>query len=423
MVTASGGARMQEGALSLMQMVKTSQAIAMLDEAGILTMALVTDPTYGGVAASFATLPDVILAEPGARVGFAGPRVIEQTTGQQLPAGFQTAEFLLGQGLVDSVVPRPALRRTIARLLSAHEPKSRPQAAPEPAVPVITDPARLPERDGLAAVRLARHADRPTADEYATFMLEEFLELHGDRVSGDCPAIVGGIGLLHGRPVALIGHQKGRDTRERVQRNFGMASPSGYRKAARLMRLAAKLGLPVVTLIDTPGADPGIQAEERGQAWAIAENLRLMSALPVPVVVVITGEGGSGGALALGVGNRVLALSNAVYSVISPEGCAAILWKGPELTREDTVGRAAAALRLHARELLAYGIVDGVIAEPPDGAHTDPVQTMSLVRSVVAAAVRELADLDAARLVADRRQRFRRFGAPQGQLADNGDPR
>jgi acetyl-CoA carboxylase carboxyl transferase subunit beta len=411
LVTASGGARMQEGALSLMQMVKTSQVMAMLDEAGILTVAVVTDPTYGGVAASFATLPDVILAEPGARVGFAGPRVIEQTTGRKLPAGFQTAEFLLEKGLVDGVVPRPALRRTIARLLSVHETKTRPHQVDEVPVRVIRDPAQLPERDGIEAVKLARHADRPTAEEYATFMLEEFLELHGDRLSSDCPAIVGGIGLLHGRPVVFVGHQKGRDTRERVQRNFGMASPGGYRKAGRLMRLAAKLGLPIVTLIDTPGADPGIAAEERGQAWAIAENLRLMSGLPVPVVAVVTGEGGSGGALALGVGNRVFALSNAVYSVISPEGCAAILWKDPDVSREEAVRRAADALRLHARELLAYGIVDGVIAEPPDGAHTDPVLTMSLVRSAVAAAVRELATAERSELISDRRLRFRRYGA------------
>lgn len=413
LVTASGGARMQEGALALMQMVKTSQAMAMLDEAGVLTIGIVTDPTYGGVAASYATLPDVILAEPGARVGFAGPRVIAQTTGRTLPDGFQTAEFLLSKGLVDAVVPRPALRRAVARLLSAHDPKPRPAALDElaePPVAIVRRAEDLPERDGLAAVRLARHADRPTAEEYATFMLEEFLELRGDRVSGDCAAIVGGIGLLDGRPVVLVGHQKGRDTRERVQRNFGMPSPSGYRKAGRLMRLAAKLGLPVVTLIDTPGADPGIEAEERGQAWAIAENLRLMSGLPVPVVAVVTGEGGSGGALALGVANTVLALSNAVYSVISPEGCAAILWTDPEIPRDRAVEKAAAALRLHARELLAYGIVDGVLAEPGEGAHTDPVLTMSQVRAAVAAAIRELARVDPAGLVAGRRERFRAYG-------------
>ncbi|WP_163506998.1 acetyl-CoA carboxylase carboxyl transferase subunit alpha [Fodinicola acaciae] len=409
LATASGGARMQEGALALMQMVKTSQAMAMLDEAGILTVGIVTDPTYGGVAASYATLPDVILAEPAARVGFAGPRVIAQTTGRTLPEGFQTAEFLLAQGLVDAVVPRPALRRAIARLLSAHDPKPRPAAA-DHSVRIVRRAEDLPERDGLAAVRLARHADRPTTEEYATFMLEEFMELRGDRVSGDCAAIVGGVGLLDGRPVVLVGHQKGRDTRERVQRNFGMPSPSGYRKAGRLMRLAAKLGLPVVTLIDTPGADPGIEAEQRGQAWAIAENLRLMSGLPVPVVAVVTGEGGSGGALALGVANTVLALSNAVYSVISPEGCAAILWKDPDIPREEAVAKAADALRLHARELLAYGIVDGVIGEPGEGAHTDPVLTMSLVRTAVAAAVRELARVDPAGLVAGRRRRFRSYG-------------
>ncbi|MEV2272662.1 acetyl-CoA carboxylase carboxyltransferase subunit alpha [Nonomuraea africana] len=409
LVTASGGARMQEGALSLMQMAKTSQALAELDEAGILTIAVVTDPTYGGVAASFATLPDVILAEPGAHVGFAGPRVIEQTIGQALPEGFQTAEYLRGKGLVDGVQPRGALRSTLARLCAFQGSGggSRPAGRPEPPpAELVFQPESLPRRNGWTAVQLARHADRPTTLDYAGYLLEEFVELRGDRLGGDCPAIVGGIGLLDGRPAVLIGHQKGHDTRERVERNFGMPTPAGYRKAARLMRLAAKLGYPVLTLVDTPGAFPGIEAEENGQAWAIAENLRLMSALPVPIVAVVTGEGGSGGALALGVANRVLALSNAVYSVISPEGCASILWKS-----RAEAPRAAEALRLDARELLRHGIVDGVIPEPGEGAHTDPARSARLLGAAVTEAFQELAILDPKKLVAQRRQRFRQFGS------------
>ncbi len=327
LVTASGGARMQEGVLSLMQMAKTAQALAELDEAGILVVSLITDPTYGGVAASFATLADVILAEPGARMGFAGPRVIEQTTGETLPEGFQTAEFLLEHGMVDDVVARPLLRPTLGKLLGLGSRSSvGPRVAPDPAAPTAAREAADPARDSWEAVRLARHPDRPSTLDYVGHLLEDFHELHGDRLSEDCPAIVGGPGRLAGRPVMLIGHHKGgSDLAERRRRRFGMPAPAGYRKAARLMRMAAKLRLPLVTLIDTPGANPGQEAECGGQAIAIAENLRLMSRLPVPIVAVLIGEGGSGGALALAVADRVLVSANGVYSVISPEGCAAIL--------------------------------------------------------------------------------------------------
>lgn len=406
-VSASGGARMQEGAFALMQMVKTSQALAELDEANILTISLVSDPTYGGVAASFATLGDVILAEPGARIGFAGPRVIEQTIQADLPEGFQTAEFLLARGLVDVVVPRVALRQTLARLLDAQAPAQAPAQASAPAR-LVRDPGELPEYDPGQVVQTARHQQRPTTLDYMNQLLDDFQELKGDRVSGDCPAIVGGVGRLDGRPVMVIGHQKGRDTSERVQRNFGMALPEGYRKAARLMRLAVKLGLPIVTLVDTPGAHPGIGAEERGQAWAIAENIRLMSGLPVPIVTVVTGEGGSGGALALAVADRVLALAGTMYSVISPEGCAAILWKD-----RSAAPLAAAALQIGARDLLRHGIVDAVVPEPEGGAHADPIAAAELLRDALTATLREVAELSPADLVAQRRRRFRRYGVEE----------
>lgn len=418
LVTASGGARMQEGALALMQMVKTSQALAELDEAGVVTISLLTDPTYGGVAASYATLADVILAEPGTRMGFAGPRVIEQTIKHQLPAGFQTAEFLVSHGLIDDVQPRSALRTAIARLLRVLSPANRfarapgltgtPPAPRTPESALVSELAEVPERTAWETVRLARHTGRPTTLDYVAHLIEDFSELHGDRLSADCPAIVGGFGRLHGRSVALIGHQKGHSTAELVARNFGMASPAGYRKAARLMRLAAKLGIPVVTLIDTPGAHPGIEAEEQGQAIAIAENLRLMSGLRVPIVTVVTGEGGSGGALALGVADRVLALSGAVYSVISPEGCAAILWRDAAAAEQ-----AATALQLNVGELLRHGIVDAVIPEPAGGAHTDPAGTAERVGATVTAALDDLCAQDTASLVAARRRRFRRFGVIQ----------
>ncbi|GAA4878765.1 acetyl-CoA carboxylase, carboxyltransferase subunit beta [Kitasatospora terrestris] len=418
MVTASGGARMQEGVLSLMQMAKTAQALAELDEAGILTVSVITDPTYGGVAASFATLADVIIAEPGARMGFAGPRVIEQTTGERLPEGFQTAEFLLEHGMVDDVVPRIGVRPVLGRLLGLRPPlaPSAPEAGSTEAILRAAD--ELTDRDAWEGVRLARHPERPTTLDYVRRLVDDFQELHGDRLSEDCPAIVAGTGRVAGTSVMLIGHHKGGpDLGERRRRNFGMAAPSGYRKAARLMRLAAKLGLPVVTLIDTPGANPGPDAEEGGQAAAIAENLRLMARLPVPIVAVLIGEGGSGGALALAVADLVLVSANGIYSVISPEGCAAILWKDPQ-----AAPTAADALRLHARDLLALGVVDGVVPEPPDGAHQDHAAAAGLLEAALVSALHELIPWDPQRLLADRRNRFHAFGAAAEAPAERSQP-
>jgi acetyl-CoA carboxylase carboxyl transferase subunit alpha len=216
-------------------------------------------------------------------------------------------------------------------------------------------------------VQLARHPLRPYTLDYVSSLTNEFVELHGDRAFADDEAIVGGFMTLNDRRVMMIGHQKGRDTRENIRRNFGMPQPEGYRKANRLMRLAEKFRLPIVTLIDTPGAYPGLGAEERGQALAIAENLKLMAGLRVPIVSVVIGEGGSGGALALGVSDRIIMLQHAIYSVISPEGCAAILWKDQTKVKE-----AADALKLTAKHLLSFGVIDRVIPEPPGGAHRDP---------------------------------------------------
>ncbi|MFI5489758.1 acetyl-CoA carboxylase carboxyltransferase subunit alpha [Micromonospora echinaurantiaca] len=416
LVTASGGARMQEGALSLMQMATVSQAVAALREAGLLTVSVLTDPTYGGVAASFATNTDVVIAESGARMGFAGPRVIRQVTGRALPDGFQTADFLLRHGQVDMVVPRRALRSRLTALLAAARAARRPDPAPDvrPSQPAAVDPATAssvsaaggPAGDAWATVRAARHPGRPTTLDYLESAFDDFVELHGDRLGGDCPAVVGGLARLAGHPVMVIGHQKGHTTAELVARNFGMASPAGHRKALRLMRLAARLGLPVVTLVDTPGADPGVAAEQQGQAAAIAENILALTMLPTPVVAVITGEGGSGGALALAVADRVLMLRHAVYSVISPEGCAAILW--PD---RGAAPQAARALRLTAPDLCRLGVVDEVVPEPDPAAQDDPEAAGRLLRVALLANLTPLLEVAPATLVRRRRQRFRRFGA------------
>ncbi|WP_330253466.1 acetyl-CoA carboxylase, carboxyltransferase subunit beta [Nocardia sp. NBC_00565] len=407
LVTASGGARMQEGILALMQMAKTSQALRDLDDAGVLTISVITDPTYGGVAASYATSTDIIIAEPGARLGFAGPRVIQQTIGETLPAGFQTAEFLLEHGVVDMICHRSALRDRLARLLALAADSSRRVDFVESVPPVRRDPATLPTRDAWQSVRAARELGRPTTLDYLSSAFDEFIELHGDRLSADCPAMITALARLAGAPVLVIGTQKGHTAGELARRNYGMPTPSGYRKSARALRLAAKLGLPVITLVDTAGAYPGITAEEQGQAVAIAESLKLLAGLPVPIVSVITGEGGSGGALALALADRVLVFENAVYSVISPEGCASILWKDA-----SAAPRAAAALRVDSTALLELGVADAVVPEPHGGAHRDPAAAAAQLRRALRHSLAELGPLPVTDLLDRRHYRFRAFGLP-----------
>lgn len=254
-------------------------------------------------------------------------------------------------------------------------------------------------------VQVARAPGRPTALDYIGGLIEEFTELHGDRTLGDDPAVVGGLGRFGGHGVVVIGQQKGRDTKENIHRNFGMAHPSGYRKAMRLFDLADKFDLPVLTLIDTPGAYPGIAAEEQGQAWMIAASIQRMSRLRVPAVSVVVGEGGSGGALAIGVANRVLILEHAVYSVISPESCAAIRWRDAA-----EAPRAAEALRLTAPDLLEQGVVDAIVDEPVGGAHKDPRGAVRATGEAVRAAFADLAGMGEDELLRDRRERFRRMG-------------
>ncbi len=253
--------------------------------------------------------------------------------------------------------------------------------------------------------QLARHPDRPYCLEYVRGLFTDWVEVHGDRAYADDPAVVAGFAKLDGESVAVVGHQKGRDTRERLYRNFGQPRPEGYRKALRVMRLAEKFGRPVISLVDTQGAYPGIDAEERGQAEAIAHNLREIAALKIPIVVVVTGEGGSGGALALGIGDRILMLEHAIYSVISPEGCAAILWKD-----QGEVQRAASALRLTARDLLEFGVIDEILPEPLGGAHMDPGLAIRTVGAAVRKALVELRRVKRDELPRRRFAKFRAMG-------------
>jgi acetyl-CoA carboxylase carboxyl transferase subunit alpha len=259
--------------------------------------------------------------------------------------------------------------------------------------------------DAWSRVQLARHAKRPHSLDYFQKLIDGFQEIHGDRCFADDPAIVCGTGFLRERPVVVIGQQKGRDTKQKLHRNFGMPKPEGYRKAMRVMEMAAKFSRPVLTLLDTPGAYPGIDAEERGQAEAIAHNLREMSRLGTPIVAVVIGEGGSGGALALGVGNRVYMMANAIYSVISPESCAAIIWRDAAHAE-----KAAAALKLTGPDLLSLGLIDGIIAEPGDGAHEDPDGAASSLADTVCAALDELAGWSREQLVQERYRKFRAMG-------------
>jgi acetyl-CoA carboxylase carboxyl transferase subunit alpha len=254
-------------------------------------------------------------------------------------------------------------------------------------------------------VKLARHPQRPHSLDYIGRLFTDFQEIHGDRSFGDDPAIVAGLAQFDGRPVMVVAEQKGRDTKQKLYRNFGMPKPEGYRKALRIMQIAGKFGRPIITLLDTPGAYPGIDAEERGQAEAIARNLREMARLPVPVLVVCIGEGGSGGALALGVGNIVLMLENAVYSVISPESCAAIIYRD-----SGKAEQAAAALRLTAQDLLSFGLIDDIVPEPAEGAHTDPAAAAENLREYIRRYLGELSALDAEQLVEHRYLKFRKMG-------------
>lgn len=376
----SGGARMQEGIVSLMQMAKVSAALRRHSDAGLLYISVLTDPTMGGVTASFAMQGDVILAEPGALIGFAGPRVIEQTIRQKLPKGFQSAEFLLEHGFLDAIVQRQEMKRELGRLLRLHSEKESNESGQSTVCKESSERSftvgllkksckksagkpeeRTESQDAWQRVQCSRSADRPVGMDYIEALFTDFIELHGDRQFGDDAAIRGGIAYFRGKPVTVIAQQKGTTTKENIACNFGMPKPEGYRKALRLMQQAEKFHRPVICFVDTPGAFCGMEAEERGQGEAIARNLFTLAGLRTPVLTVITGEGGSGGALALAVADEVWMLENSVYSILSPEGFASILWKDASRAKE-----AANVMQLTAQDLQKQGIIERVF---PEGEH------------------------------------------------------
>ncbi len=359
----SGGARMQEGMISLMQMAKTSAALKRHHEAGQLFISFLTDPTMGGVSASFAMLGDIILAEPKALIGFAGPRVIAQTIGTKLPEGFQSAEFLLEHGFIDAIVERSEQRSVLKKILRAHtsgfKKVARKESQDENTEKVTEKRTKVKApKTAWDSVLLSRRPDRPTAKDYIDRLFSFFLELHGDRLSGDDGAIIGGIANYYGKPVMVVAEQKGKSIKENKIRNFGMPNPSGYRKALRLMKHAQKFNMPIICIVDTPGAFCGIEAEEKGQAEAIARALFEMSDMTVPILSVVIGEGGSGGALALAVANEVWMLEHSIYSILSPEGFASILYKDAKKSKE-----AAEVMKITSKELLGLGVIDRVIKE------------------------------------------------------------
>lgn len=437
----SGGARMQEGIVSLMQMAKTSAALKRHSDAGLLYISVLTDPTTGGVTASFAMLGDIILAEPKALIGFAGPRVIEQTIGQKLPKGFQRSEFLLEHGFIDQIVERPKMRETLGRILEFHGKvqtdiedtidKTAGETASQTgdqAVELATgkivskttvhtadeikskdsedivDKAQTQKINAWDRVLLSRRKNRPVGSDYIRMLFQDFTEFHGDRLYGDDPAIIGGIAYFKERPVTVIAQEKGTNTKENIMRNFAMPSPEGYRKALRLMKQAEKFHRPVICFVDTPGAFCGLEAEERGQGEAIARNLYELSGLKTPVLSIVIGEGGSGGALALAVADEVWMLENSIYSILSPEGFASILWKDSTKAKE-----AAKVMKLTADDLKKMGVIECVLEEPEQ--YT--VQTMKPVadqlRGKVEAFIENYEQMPEQKLTEHRYQRFRKM--------------
>lgn len=409
----SGGARMQEGIVSLMQMEKTSAAIRKHGDAGLLYCSILTDPTTGGVTASFAMLGDVIMAEPGALVGFAGPRVIKQTIGQELPEGFQTSEFLVEHGIIDGIVKRENLKKTIYFLVKTHQCNGKKTYADyrpneefhfELSETLKEQSWFSTPRSAWEKVKAVRQVERPSASDYISHIFDFFVESHGDRAFRDDKAMIGGLAFLDGQPVTIIADEKGKDFKECQERNFGMPMPEGYRKALRLMKQAEKFNRPVISFVNTSGAFCGIEAEERGQGEAIARNLMEMSSLKVPVLCLMIGEGGSGGALATAVGNEVWMMENATYSILSPEGFASILWKDANRAKE-----ASEVMNITAQDLKRLGIIEEIIPEFGGADHKTTEAIAGYMKEHIKDFLRKYDGMSGEQIAEERYQRFRKF--------------
>ena len=409
----SGGARMQEGIVSLMQMEKTSAAIRKHGDAGLLYCSILTDPTTGGVTASFAMLGDVIMAEPGALVGFAGPRVIKQTIGQELPKGFQTSEFLVKHGIIDGIVKRENLKKTIYFLIKTHQCNGKKTYADyrpneefhfELSETLKEQSWFSTPRSAWEKVKAVRQVERPSASDYISHIFDFFVESHGDRAFRDDKAMIGGLAFLDGQPVTIIADEKGKDFKECQERNFGMPMPEGYRKALRLMKQAEKFNRPVISFVNTSGAFCGIEAEERGQGEAIARNLMEMSSLKVPVLCLMIGEGGSGGALATAVGNEVWMMENATYSILSPEGFASILWKDANRAKE-----ASEVMNITAQDLKRLGVIEEIIPEFGGADHKTTEAIAGYMKEHIKDFLRKYDGMSGEQIAEERYQRFRKF--------------
>ena len=407
----SGGARMQEGIVSLMQMAKTSAAIGRLRETGLLYCTILTDPTTGGVTASFAMLGDVIMAEPGALIGFAGPRVIRQTIGQELPEGFQTSEFLLEHGIIDGIVERKNLKKTIYFLIKSHRSVEGNYAdfdetRLEYKISEIVNERLYYSRPKTAweKVKGVRQATRPQGADYIEHIFDVFLEAHGDRAFRDDPSIIGGIGFIGNQPITVISEDKGKNPEDYKNKNYGMPMPEGYRKALRLMKQAEHFNRPIVCFVNTPGAYPGMEAEERGMGESIARNLLEMADLKVPVLCILVGEGGSGGALATAVGNEVWMLENATYSILSPEGFASILWKDSARAVE-----ASEVMKITAEDLCELKVIEKII---PEYGGADEVTAEAIgknLKAEICAFLEKYTDKTGTEIRQERYDRFRNF--------------
>ncbi len=407
----SGGARMQEGIISLMQMEKTSAALRRHSDAGLFYCSILTDPTTGGVTASFAMLGDVIMAEPGALIGFAGPRVIAQTIGRELPKGFQRAEFLLEHGAIDGIVERKNLKKTMYFLLMANKRLDTYTNFTTKSVHYQGLSELLKERERLSTPKSAwqrvkgnRDLARPSSVDYLERIFDVFVEAHGDRAFRDDRALIGGLAFFEGQPVTVLADEKGSNLIECRERNFGMPMAEGYRKALRLMKQAEKFNRPIISFINTPGAFCGLEAEERSIGEAIARNLWEMAGLKVPVLCILIGEGGSGGALGTAVGNEVWMLENATYSIISPEGYASILWKDSSRQTE-----AADAMGITSENLKELQIVEKVIPEF-GGADKETVDGIAAyMKEEIRGFLQRFDKMSVEEIVNQRYQRFRKF--------------